>query len=216
MVAAFAALAVAAQVVAELYPGSTTANALYFLNAANESSVPTLFSSLLLLAAAGLAAAIAAGAGRTSGRWRLLAVVVALLAIDEGAGIHEASVLPLRRLLDADGVLHFTWVVPGALFAVALVPLFRPLVAELSRRQGRLFVAAAGLFFGSAIGLELVEGAIADEHGGGTAGLIPVNTAQETIEMIGATLFLYVLMDRVAPWRGALRIERSEAERGRA
>ena len=211
VIAALAVLAVVAQVVSELFPGSVTANALYFLNAANESSIPTLFSTLLLLAAAGLAAAIAASAVRTRRRWWLLAAIVALLAVDEGAGFHEASIPPLRRLFDADGLLHYTWVVPGALFAAALVPLFRPLVADLSRRQGRLFVAGAGLFFGSAIGLELVEGAIADEHGAGAAGLIPVSTAQETFEMIGATLFLYVLMDRVAPWQGALRIERDGA-----
>jgi hypothetical protein len=195
-VAAFTVLTAAAQVARELWPGSVTANALYFFDASVEATIPTLFSTLLLVACAVLLVS----------RWPLLAAVVALLALDETAGFHEATVRPLRRLLDADGVLYYTWVIPGALFAVALIPLFRPLVADLNQRQRRLLVVAAVTFFGSALGLELVEGWLANEHGDTDARLIPVSTAQEALEMTGAVLFLYVLMDRLAPWRAALRI----------
>ena len=196
VVGGFTVLTASAQVVRELWPGSVTANALYFFDASVEATIPTLFSTLLLLACAALLVA----------RWPLLAAAVAFLAVDEAVGFHEATVKPLRRLLDADGVLYYTWVIPGALFAAALIPVVRPLVAELSRAQRRLLVAAAVIFFGSALGLELVEGWLAQQHGATDARLIPVATVQEALEMTGVVLFLYVLMDKLTPWRGALRI----------
>ena len=206
-VAALTVLTVAARVAQELTPGSVTANALHFFDATFEQSVPTLFSTLLLMACAALLAAVAAGATAQRGRWWLLCAVLAFLALDEAVGFHEASVPPLRRLFDATGFLYLTWVVPGAVFVVLLVVAVRPLARELSSRERRALAAAAVLFFGGAIGLELVEGRIIDEHGESAAGLIPVATTQELLEMLGAVLFLIVLMERLVPWAAALRLE---------
>ncbi|HEX8645623.1 MAG TPA: hypothetical protein VF715_01900 [Thermoleophilaceae bacterium] len=202
------ALTAVARVAEELAPGSVTANALHFFDATTEQSIPTLFSTLLLSACALLLAGIAANATRQRGRWWLLAGVLAFLALDEAVGFHEASVEPLRRLLDVDGLLYFTWVVPAALFVAALVPAFRPLLRELDRPQRRFVVTGAALFFGGAIGLELVEGSMTQEHGERYAGLIPVATAQECLEMTGVVLAAYALADRLAPWQGAMRLAR--------
>jgi hypothetical protein len=208
VVAAITVLTIAARGVAELAPGSVAANALHFFDATFEQSVPTVFSTLLLLTAAGLVAALAHRASRRRARWWLLAAVLAFLALDEAVGFHEASVPPLRRLLDAGGLLYYTWVVPAALFVAIVVLAFRPLLADLDRRQRTLFATAAALFFGGALGFELVEGALAEEHGEDGAALIPVATAQECLEMVGSVLLVYVLMDRLVPWGATLRLER--------
>lgn len=207
-VAVLTVLTVVARVAQELAPDSVTANALHFFDATFEQSVPTVFSTLLLLACAALVAGIAAGAARHRTRWWLLAGVLAFLALDEAVGFHEASVPPLRRLLDADGLLYFTWVVPAALFVAALVPAFRPLLTGLEPHQRRAVVAGAAMFFGGALGLELVEGWMTQDRGEDYAGLIPVATAQECLEMIGAVLVAYALADRLAPWQGTLRMAR--------
>lgn len=207
-VAALTALTALARVAEELAPGSVTANALHFFDATTEQSIPTLFSVLMLLASAALAAGIAQRAARRRRHWWLLAAVVAFLALDEAVGFHEASVKPLRRLLDADGLLYFTWVVPAALFVAALVPAFRPLLRELDRRQRGFVVAGAALFFGGALGFELVEGLMTERHGEAHGPLIPVATAQELLEMTGVVLFAYALADRLAPWEATLRLGR--------
>lgn len=207
-VAAFTVLTLASRVMDEWTPGSVTANALHFFDASVEGTIPTFFSALLLLASAGLLATIASGAVRCRVRWWLLAAVLAFLALDEAAALHEASGPPLRRLLDAGGALYYTWVIPAAFFVVALIPAFRPLVGELSRGQRRLFLTAAVMFFGSALGFELIEGWLAEEHGEGDATLIPLFTAEEAFEMTGAVLFLSVLVDVLSPSHLTLRFER--------
>lgn len=176
VVAVFTVLAVVAQLVREWAPGSVTANGLVFVDATREQSIPTLFSTLLLLACAGLLVAVASRSARLRTRWRLLAAVTAFLGIDEAISMHEATIPPLRRLLDADGILYSAWVVPAA------------------------------LFLGSAIGIELVEGWIASSYGDADARLIPASTTQEALELTGVVLFLYVLMDRLAPWQAMLRL----------
>lgn len=206
--AVLTALTVMARAAQELAPGSVTTNALHFFDATFEQSIPTVFSTLLLLACAILLAGIAAGADRHRRRWWLLAAVLAFLALDEAVGFHEASVPPLRRLLEADGLLYFTWVVPAALLVAVLVPAFRPLLRDLDRRQRGSLVAGTALFLGGALGLELVEGWMTQEHGAGYGGLIPVATAQECLEMTGVVLFAYALADRLAPWQGSLRLAR--------
>src|SRR3712207_929670 len=112
-VAAFSLLTVASQAARQWVPGSTTENALKFFDAVDEASLPAFLSAVALLACAGLAAVIASAEAAMAWRWRALAVVLAVLAVDEAVEIHESTVEPLRRLLDADGVLYYTWVVPG-------------------------------------------------------------------------------------------------------
>jgi hypothetical protein len=208
LVGAFTVLTAGSRVADEWAPGSVTANALRFFDATLEQTIPTAFSGLLLLVCAALVAVIASSAVRWRGRWWLLATATAFFALDEMVAFHEASAPPLRRLLDADGALYYAWVIPGALLVAALIPAFRPLVAELGRRRRRLFVAAAVTFFGSAIGFELVEGWLNRDRGRVDPALIPVVTAEETLEMVGAVLFLYVLMDVLAPGQLTLRMDR--------
>lgn len=121
------------------------------------------------------------------------------------------TIEPLRRLLDAGGVLYSTWVIPGTLFVIAISALFAPLLGRLPQPQRRLLAAAAALFFGAAIGFELVEGWVIDRHGNDSIALIPLISVEETLEMVGVVLLLYVLMLRLAPWSGTLRLRGESA-----
>jgi hypothetical protein len=205
-VAVLGALSLAAQATREWAHGSVTANALHFFNATYESTVPTLFSALLLLACAGCAAALASSGIPQRRRWWLLCAVLIAFTVDESVGFHEATMAPLRRLLDAGGVLYYTWVVPGTLFVVLAVAAFGPLARELAGTQRRLFAAAAALYFGGALGLEFAGGWVAERYGETSAQLLPLSAAEEILEMVGAVLFLYVLMERLGPWHGTLRL----------
>src|SRR5687768_125896 len=81
-----------------------------------EGNVPTWFSVALLLANAGVAALVAGVTPAARGRayWAGIALLMLAASCDESASIHEMTVLPLRRLLRADGWLYYTWVVPGS------------------------------------------------------------------------------------------------------
>ena len=188
-------------------PGSPTAYGLGIFDAGLEASVATFLTALLLLASAVLAAAAARADALMAWRWRLFALVLAVLAIDEAVELHEMTIGPVRRLLDAGGVLYFAWVVPGALFVVALVVVLRPLLDSLPRRERRVLVVAGALFFGGAIGFELAEGWVFENHGGDEAvALIPLISVEETFEMVGVVLLLHGLMLHLAPWAGTVQL----------
>ncbi len=88
-----------------------------------ESSVPTWYSSVALLLAAGLCALIARHhtvARRAYRRhWTALAALFVLLSLDEIAMLHEYPIDPLRDALGTTGPLYYAWVIPGVA-AVAL------------------------------------------------------------------------------------------------
>jgi hypothetical protein len=94
--------------------------ALFDLN--REQNLPTLFSTLQLLLAAGLLLTLFADA-RLSKRsdsiyWLGLALVFAFLAADEFCEWHEKLVGPLRHVLHPTGAFSFAWVIPYAGFVV--------------------------------------------------------------------------------------------------
>jgi hypothetical protein len=190
-------------------PGSVTAHALWFFDATQEATVPTFFSSLLLLACAGSAAFVAAReTGPRARRWWMLAAVFVALSLDETIAFHEATIVPLRHSLEAGSIFYFTWVVPGIAFILAAGFAFRSLIADLSQPQRKAAVSGAVLFFTGALGFELAEGWVVDGYGAKTLALIPLGTVEEALEMVGATLFLYALMLRLEPWSGTLRLRK--------
>jgi hypothetical protein len=206
--AVFSVLTLLSRLADHQWPGSTTANALFFFDATEEATVANVFSALLLLGSAGLAVGIARVVRRP--RWLVLAAALALLSLDEAVAVHESTIKPLRRTLDAGGFLYFTWVVPGAVLVVVGIVAFRSLLDDLDTRGRRLAVLAVVMFFGAALGFELIEGWVVDRSGHRALGLIPLVTVEEALEMVGATLFLYVLAERLAPWVGTLRLREAE------
>ena len=103
-----------------------------------EGSIPTYFSALMLLAAAGALAVIARRErGRRYARhWTGLAAIFLYLSVDEAVGIHELTIDPTRELLGVRGFLLFTWVVPAAaLLVVFAVAYWRFMAWSRSQRE---------------------------------------------------------------------------------
>ncbi len=124
-----------------------------------EASVPAGYSALLLLAAAGLLALVAGIERSRQGRlwpyWAVLALGFVYLATDELVAIHEKLNRPLQDLLGASRDTT-TWVVAGALGALAAGVFFLPFLRALPARLAARFVLAGAVYVGSAVGLETV------------------------------------------------------------
>jgi len=163
-----------------------------------EQNVPTLFSTLMLLACALLLAAIArARRGEPYARhWIVLSIVFSLLSLDEYASLHEAAVDRVRSLLDIrGGPLFFAWVIPGALLGAAFGVAFLPFLRALPRATLRRFAIAAVLFVGGAIGFEMIGSARFAVTGTTKDwAYIVASTLEEGLEMIGAATFLSALL----------------------
>lgn len=166
-----------------------------------EANLPTFFSAISLLLAAVLLAPIAAHEWRTGGRWwkhwTVLAVGFALMSVDEAAMLHDGFVGQTLRLVlgeNRPSVLQFPWVLPACVLVAAMAVMFLPFLRALPGRYRRLFVTAAVVYVGSAIGLEIVE-SVTDPEGGSAASLEIVRTlAEEAGEMAGVIILLHAVL----------------------
>ncbi len=165
-----------------------------------ENTLPAWYASMTLLACGGLFGLTAALQPKRKAfrlHWFILAATFVYLAIDESASLHEILIVPLRRRLDAGGLLYFAWVIPGAV-AVALFGLsYLRFLFHLPRRTAKLLIAAGATFVGGALGLELFGGALAEAEGLMSFRYTLMMTAEEMLEMGGVVVLVYALLDHL-------------------
>lgn len=185
----------------------------------NEFNVPSLFSTMLLIGAAGILLLIALDARRESARyqrhWVLLGVTFVLLGVDEMLGFHELLNAAVLEFVTPTGLLHFPWVVVALPLVAVFGLLYIPFLLHLPRRTALGFLAAGMVYVGAALGLEMIGAAIVDESGRGTFAYQAAQTLEEGFEMAGATLFIYFLLDYFSARHGEIRIHTAPSSRAR-
>ena len=142
----------------------------------------------------GLVAAAHASRRHSSWRWRLLAIVFALLAVDEFTSIHEEIGEILRgRFAIPEGPLHFAWVVPYfALLCVLLVATGK-LLQSVPPNIAKQFVAAGIMFVAGAMGVEMIGSDWYSRAGDQSWIYGVMTTVEESLELIGLSLFILTL-----------------------
>jgi hypothetical protein len=177
--------------------GSTLEDGIGSLNVDIEASIPTWFSSSVLLLCSVLLAAIASAHNRIGGRfvrqWSALSIIFLLLSLDEMAAFHERFIDPLRSLLDT-GFFYSAWVILGGPFVIIVVLAYRRFLFNLPTKSSRLFIAAGALYVLGALGVEMLGGLQEDLYGQQNLAYVVLVTVEEFLEMSGAILFLYALM----------------------
>lgn len=135
------------------------------LELGTEANLPTFWSTFNLLVAA-LLLLVIAGSQRAARapRWQLwfvLAGGLALMAVDEAAGLHEnASLFQGYTGALVPVLQHNAWVLYGAIVAVVVGVAMIPLLASLPRDTQLRFLLAGFVFLGGALGLEAAAGAV--------------------------------------------------------
>lgn len=146
-----------------------------------ENNIPTWFSSFLLLNNAFFLYLYSGKEGlQKQFHWSLLAAGFLLLAIDEVAGLHESF----------NSAIDISWAIPGAILVLFVGVMFVPFLLSLPRRLALLFILAGFLYVSGAIVVELLSEDMESE----TLTYSLVVAVEEGLEMIGALLFLFVLM----------------------
>jgi len=177
----------------------------------SEANLPTWFNSALLLCCAGLALLI--GSMKRHDRdpygwyWLAFSAALLLLSIDDTAGVHERFNIVLRERIDTGGVLFFPWLIAGITALVAFVVVFWPFVRSLPAATRRLLVIAFALYFGAAVGLEMVEGAYNDASNGGKDLVDGIfTTFEDAMEMCGVIVAIAALSDYIGSQYSGLRL----------
>jgi peptidoglycan/xylan/chitin deacetylase (PgdA/CDA1 family) len=172
---------------------------LFYLD--GEGNIPAWYSACALLAAACLLGLIAlhsrARKDPQAFYWGALTASFSLLSLDEVAQIHEYPIAPLREALHATGYLYYTWVVPAGLVLVAAAPLLWRFLLHLPRRTRTLFFAAAVVFVGGALGVEMISANRAYRYGEEDFAYTLIISVEELLEMVGVVLFIHALLDYI-------------------
>ena len=179
-------------------------------------NVPTLFSSFLLLMASILLFYIyrqkKAGSGKKADyRWLVLSIIFFYLAIDEYARIHEElmETVHSRLHIKLTGYLFVPWVIPYALFTLVVFIYFFRFVLNLPKKTSNLIFIAGFIYVAGALGFEMLEAHELEINGRNV--LVHLQeTIEETMEMCGVIIFIYSLLDYVAPRSIKIKIVHTE------
>jgi hypothetical protein len=172
-----------------------------------EMNLPTLFSTMLLLGAAFLLFCLgsrqSASPPEERRYWLGLGAVFVFLAVDEFVKIHEIFINPVRIALDTEGALRIAWVIPYGIATVVLGLFYARFWWGLPPRARWLFLLAAGLYVGGAVGFEMVGSAYIDSQGYPYGSddvyrdrvYFALISVEEIGEMLGMIVFIYILLE---------------------
>ena len=159
-----------------------------------ERNGPTWGASSLLLLSSALLLACAERAPGDHGAWRALAAIFAFLSLDEAIEIHEH----LGGVVRGDGVLYFSWVIPGAVIVAIVGALFARFLMRIEPVDRRRFVLAGIVYVGGALAMELPLGWWTERAGDDNLVYGVLDWIEETLELAGVTAFLLALRARLA------------------
>jgi hypothetical protein len=169
-----------------------------------EQNIPTYFSVFLILIAASLLAVIAILTGKQRipnvSKWVILSFGFLLMALDEAFQFHERLNIPVGQLLGDGtlGVFYFPWVIPGTALVFVLGLFFLRFLLDLPATTRFMFLLAAIIYIGGAIGVELIGSSHAELHGYENWAYSMIATVEESLEMAGLIVFIGALLNYCA------------------
>jgi len=169
-----------------------------YFSLSEEQNVPTWWSSYLLLACSLTLFAIASTKTRRAGdfkrHWIVLAAIFCYMSIDELVEIHEwlNNIPALEKL---HGVVYYQWVIPAGIVVAIFAASYLRFLLHLPVAT-RVKVAAAGVIYvGGALGVEVLLGLWTNRHGELNFSWALIDMAEEAMEIVGSSLFLYALLE---------------------
>ncbi len=164
-----------------------------------EMNIPTYFATLQLLLASLLLFIIAKWKKLQDDKfrrhWKGLAFLLLLFSIDEFTAMHETLSKLLKELPDFNGLFAFKWVIAGIAFLAIFGLLYFVFFLHLEKKYKLLFLSAAILFFGGAVGFEVIGGRFANYNDTRNFTFHAITTIEELLELGGIALLIYALLE---------------------
>jgi hypothetical protein len=128
---------------------------IFHLNA--EQSIPTYFSSVLLLISSLLLYLIAQKSPANVKKWKLLSLIFLMMSIDETVSLHEKLIPLVRNIIGVNPYFYWGWTIPAiigiAIFGGLFFKFWKGLPPDT--RTGMMW--AGIIYVAGALGLELFE-----------------------------------------------------------
>ncbi len=183
-----------------------------FFSLSDEGNFPTWISSLVLFSCGVVLAGIARATRLTGGdyviHWVGLSLIFFYISLDEFVTLHEE----LNQFFDLDGIFHFGWVIPAGVIVAVIGLSYLRFLWHLTPKVRWRFVAAGALFVGGALIVELLLGWWTDQAGDQNLTYGLIDLVEESMEVIGSSLFLYSLIDYLGGASGRISIALTSEE----
>ena len=146
--------------------------------------------------------------------WAFLALIFAIMSVDEIAQLHERSIEPLKHLFGiiSGDLLTNAWVILAFVFLPLMALVYLRFLMAMESRSALLFIASGIVFVSGVVGVEIISGVMKGLYSTASLAFAISTTVEETLELLGLALFVYALTDYAARqrnvWRFSLR-ERS-------
>ena len=191
----FVAVASGLHLIAHIYE-TETGRTLHALNLDSETSIGTWISVLLLALSALIAYELSFRKKNFKLQWKLFAVFLLLLSIDDEASIHEASG-DLVAALSLPAIGGRNWIFAGLVVLAVAGVIFFNFMRKLPKRLLSQFALGFGLFFLGAFVVEATTDGVAnianDIFGYGNRVAYAV-WLEESLEMAGLFVIFRVLV----------------------
>lgn len=169
------------------------------------SSITLLFCSLLLAVIA-----IAKKQERDPYRlhWQILAVIFAIMSLDEVAILHEraGNLIDIISPVEYTGWLNYQWVLLGIPVTLIIIVAYLKFLTHLPAKTRNLFILAGALFIGGALGLEMLAGRQASLDTSSQFLYKLFTTIEELWEKVGVLVFIHALLTYLEKYVNQLQI----------
>jgi hypothetical protein len=171
-----------------------------FFYVGGEKNLPTFFSVILMLMCSLLLFTVYLNekpltSKKHNAYWLLLALIFIFLACDEFTMLHEhLDIISYRLGIKSQGLLHFSWVLPGMLIIGVLGLFLLKFMLSLPSTTRNQFILAGTVYLAGVIGVEMIDGAYFEQHGR-TFGYTMLVALEESLEMLGLILFIHALLN---------------------
>ena len=209
----------------QVLPDADTAlgRALRRIDIGHEPSLIQWYSSLLHASCAMLLFVIAKCKRqrglRDSGYWFVLGLGFLILSLDEAVMIHEMGDRLVNHFGQTKGIFYFAWVIPALVVVLGSVLLFWRFLMRLDSPTRTYFMFAGAIFVTGAIGVEMIEGEIAEHwlrelssgrfegtHPWGMPAMTLCQVVEEGMELLGISIFLVAALSHVCRFHRKLEI----------
>lgn len=162
-----------------------------------EKNIPTMFSAFILLFSAGLLGLLGIKDkmnGTKYSPWFGLSAVFVFLSVDEMMELHEHLITVVKMFIPTSGILYYAWIIPYTIGVIILLLIYYKFLFRLPRKILYLIILSGFIFIFGAIIIESFGGWEHELHGDRTLIYCSLYTVEETLEMLGVSLFIYTIL----------------------
>lgn len=126
--------------------------------------------------------------------WAALACWLLYISMDDASVIHEKISKYLKGWTVMGGWFEYKWVIAGLAVLVILAVLFFRFWLHLDNKFKALFLISAAMFFGGAVGTEIIGGRWAYSFGSKNFTYVIINTLEQGLQYGGLMMLIYSLL----------------------